>query len=79
MAALFRIKFGSSSGPDAFPPFKPLSNLVRPWTVISNLGFSVFGGRGNLGIFVVSEQNWLFSISAFKGETPFLSWRLDLI
>ena len=29
MAAFFRIKFGSSSGPDAFPPFKPSSNLVR--------------------------------------------------
>ena len=96
LAAFFRIKFGSSSGPDAFPPFKPSSNLVTPWTVISNLGISVFGGPVNLGIFVVSsevktEQNWLFSISAlrllsecswpfsFKGETPFPSWRLDLI
>ena len=71
LAAFFRIKFGSSSGPDAFPPLKPSSNLVTPWTVISNLGISVFGGPSNLGIFVVSseaktEQNWLFSISALR-------------
>ena len=71
LAAFFRIRFGSSSGPGAFPPFKPLSNLITPRTVISNLGISVFGGPGSLGIFVVSsevktEQKWLFNISALR-------------
>ena len=71
MAAFFSIKFASSSGSDAFPPFKPSSNLITPGTVISNLGILLFGGPGNLGRFVVysevkSKQNWLFSISALR-------------
>ena len=71
LGAFFRIKFGSLSGPNAFPSFKPSNNLVTPCTVISNCGFSVFDGPGNLSIIVMSsvvktEQNWLFSISVLR-------------
>ena len=48
--------------------------------VISNLGISVFGGPGNLGIFLVSsevktEQKWLFSISALRLLSEFFQGR----